>query len=126
MNNHLDIPELHQGAMRHAAITKETAMLSDISFKYIENNLKNAELVITSGFEIGCNYSIELSFENFSFTVSEGFVEDVEQMVINVNLLLEKGNLKQHIIDFQEHDTSDNISDAWFFNFNLCTNNIDF
>jgi hypothetical protein len=126
MRNEFDIKELHEGVKRHAAVVNETKMLADISFNFIENNIEGAELVITSGFEIGCAYSIELAFDNFSFTIFDGFVGDVAKMVNDTKELLVAKKLRLQIINFQNQDTNQDVADAWKYNFKLCTGEIIF
>jgi len=127
LNNYeMDIPELHLGAMRHNEIVSETKQVQELSYDYIESNFEDGKLEITAGFSVDCLYSIELSFKNFSFTIFTVERNELKIAIMKLEKLLINKKLKEHVINYKEHETEENKSESWKFNFNTCVSDIVF
>jgi hypothetical protein len=111
------IPELSKGYNMQMRVIEYTRQIEMLDIKYRSN--ENGSLLVCSGFEIGCVYTINLSFDNFSFVVLEGFEEDFPKMVSDLEYILKNNLLIETIHKYFEKTNAPKIA---YSNLSSCLN----
>jgi uncharacterized protein (DUF2344 family) len=109
MNNKISIPEVHQGYMMQMRVKDSHEKIKLLNEEYFDNLDIDCKLDISSGFEIGCIYSIGLEFENYSFTIIDGDEEDIPEMIKKVEMYLTNKVLISQIIKFGKKYSTSNL-----------------
>ena len=110
-----NIPEIRAGYNMQIRVKDSTDKVEQLDYKYRSNEA--GKLVVTSGFEIGCTYSIGIDYDNFLFDIMDGTEEEMPEMVKKLETLLKNDGIEKAVLLF---GSKNGMSELGVQNFKNC------